>query len=143
MPALVSSSCSLVMPGLRATPAIMTTTSESAVSSYPLLPVMRTSTPRIGAACVRSRALPIGIFSMMSTRTRSATSSAASQCAVVCPTMPAPMMLTFDLPLILHPEIQSTQSPPVLPVFPVYLLRRGSLYRLDRVDWEDWVDRAD
>ena len=40
MPMLVRSKSSRLMPGLRAMPEVMTTTSDPAVSSYPLLPVM-------------------------------------------------------------------------------------------------------
>src|SRR5713101_7538768 len=100
MPVLVSSNCSRVMPGLRAIPAMMTTTSEPAVSAYPLLPTTRTSHPATGKAWVRSSALPMGIFSITSTRTRSASSCEASQCAVVWPTIPAPTIVTFGRPRI-------------------------------------------
>src|SRR3989442_826132 len=100
MPVLVSSTCSRVMPGLRAIPAMMTTTSEPAVSASPLLPTTRTSHPATGRAWVRSSALPMGIFSITSTRTRSASSCDASQCAVVWPTIPAPTIVTFGRPRI-------------------------------------------
>src|SRR2546425_1021292 len=100
MPVLVSRNCSRVMPGLRAIPAMMTTTSEPAVSAYPLLPTTRTSHPATGRAWVRSSALPMGIFSITSTRTRSASSCDASQCAVVWPTIPAPTIVTFGRPRI-------------------------------------------
>src|SRR5688572_14205377 len=46
----------------------------------------------IGIASSRSSALPWGIPSTTSTRTRSASSRSASQCAVVAPVMPAPMI---------------------------------------------------
>jgi hypothetical protein len=39
MPMLVRNRSSRLMPGFRATPLVMTTTSELAVSSYPLAPV--------------------------------------------------------------------------------------------------------
>ena len=40
MPMLVRSKSSRLMPGLRAIPEVMTTTSDAAVSSYPLPPAM-------------------------------------------------------------------------------------------------------
>jgi hypothetical protein len=43
MPMLVRSKSSRLMPGLRAIPEVMTTTSEAAVSSYPLAPVSELS----------------------------------------------------------------------------------------------------
>ena len=56
--ALVSMRSMRLIPGLRATPAVITQTSEPAVSSYPLLPTMRVSKPSIDRACIMSRANP-------------------------------------------------------------------------------------
>src|SRR5690242_9229801 len=100
MPALVLSRSSRDMPGLRAMPAVMTTTSEPAVSSYPLVPITRVSYSSIGADCHWSSPLPCGIPSAMSTRTTTfASSFSAMRCAVVAPTFPAPttvILLTID-----------------------------------------------
>src|SRR5687767_888932 len=56
----------------------------------------------IGIASSISRALPCGIPSTTSTRTRSASSRSASQCAVVAPVMPAP---TIEILFMTPPEI--------------------------------------
>ena len=47
---------------------VITTTEESAVSSYPLVPTTRELYPQIGPACVRSKAFPCGTPSIISTR---------------------------------------------------------------------------
>ena len=95
MPAFVFNRSSRLMPGLRASPAVMITTSELSVSSYVFAPVMRTSKPSTGAASARSKALPCGTPSTISTRTTSPSSLAASQCAAVAPTLPAPTTVIF------------------------------------------------
>src|SRR3989304_1540916 len=58
---------------------------------------MRRSTSSTGAAWHRSRALPWGMPSTMSTRTTSASSLAGIQWAQVAPTLPAPTMVTLLL----------------------------------------------
>ena len=95
--AFVERRSSRLMPGLRAMPAVTTTTSLPAVSAQSVVPVSRASKPMIGAAWKRSRALPAGIPSVagMSRRTTSPSSAAAHQWAVVAPTLPAPMMEIF------------------------------------------------
>src|SRR5437016_2688740 len=60
------------MPGERGRPAVMTTTSEPAVSSYEFVPVIRGSKPSTGPIWFRSSALPRGSPSLMSVRARSA-----------------------------------------------------------------------
>ena len=69
---LVSSRSSRLIPGRRAIPAVITTTSESADASYPLLPVMLASEPITGPDSSMSRALPWGRSSTTSTITTSA-----------------------------------------------------------------------
>ena len=95
--ALVESRSSRLMPGLRAMPAVTTTTSLPAVAAQSVVPVSRESKPMIGAAWKRSSALPAGIPSVagMSSSTTSPSSAAAVQWAVVAPTLPAPMIEIF------------------------------------------------
>src|SRR5512135_734163 len=56
---------------------------------------MRASCPTTGAASARSRPLPWGMPSTMSTRTTSARPASAMRCAVVAPTLPAPITVTL------------------------------------------------
>src|SRR5918993_158819 len=63
---------------------------------------MFTSLPITGIASNRSSPLPCGIPSTTSTRTRSAISRSASQCAVVAPVMPAPRI---EILFMTPPEI--------------------------------------
>ena len=49
------------MPGLRAMPAVISTTSLFSVSSYDVVPTIWASDPMMGSACRRSRALPLGM----------------------------------------------------------------------------------
>ena len=63
---------SRLIPGERGLPAVMTTTSEPSVSSYPFVPTMRGSWPSTAAAWFMSNAFPCGKFGMMSTSTTSA-----------------------------------------------------------------------
>src|SRR6188508_3391020 len=56
---------------------------------------MRASCPTTGAASARSRPLPWGRPSTMSTRTKSASPASAMRWAVVAPTFPAPMTVTL------------------------------------------------
>ena len=95
--AFVESRSSRLMPGLRAMPAVTTTTSLPAVSAQFVVPVSRESKPMIGDAWKRSSALPAGMPSVagMSSRTMSPSSALAHQWAVVAPTLPAPMMEIF------------------------------------------------
>ena len=72
MPALVPSRSSRVMPGLRGTPEVTTTTSEPAVSAQSLVPVTELLKPTHGAPSAMSSALPCGRPSTMSVRTTSA-----------------------------------------------------------------------
>jgi len=85
---------------LRGSPAVMITTSESAVSWYEFAPTNFTSKPSIGAACAKSKDLPCGVPSTISTKTTSANSFAAIQCAAVAPTFPAPTTVILYLPAI-------------------------------------------
>ena len=93
--AFVFSRSSRLMPGLRARPAVMITTSELSVSSYVFEPIIRTSKPSMGAASARSNPLPCGTPSTISTSTTSPSSFDASQCAAVAPTLPAPTTVIF------------------------------------------------
>src|ERR1051326_1377543 len=96
IPALVSWSCSRVMPGFRAIPAVMTTMFDPAVSSYELEPRTRASVPLIGADSYMSRPFPCGSPSTMSTSTTSLASSLSTmRCATVAPTFPAPTTVIF------------------------------------------------
>ena len=54
----VSSRSSLLIPGPRAIPAVITTTSEFADSEYPLLPIMLASDPITGPDSSISKAFP-------------------------------------------------------------------------------------
>ena len=91
MPAFVLSRSSRDIPGLRAMPAVMTTMSEPAVSSYPLVPITRESKPSIGADCHWSSPFPCGTPSATSTMTTvRASSFSAMRWAAVAPTLPAP-----------------------------------------------------
>ena len=63
---------SRLMPGWRGNPAVTTTTSDPAVSSYEFVPLTVGSKPRIGAICEMSSAFPWGRPSLMSVRTTSA-----------------------------------------------------------------------
>src|SRR5436305_1634151 len=58
---------------------------------------MLQSKPTIGEACMRSSPLPLGMSPVwgISKRIISPSSAAAHQCAVVAPTLPAPMMVIF------------------------------------------------
>ncbi|MNK84124.1 hypothetical protein D3C87_1039640 [compost metagenome] len=69
--ALMPTSSSRLMPGLRGIPAVMITTSESAMSSYLLVPLIFVSNISIGLACARSKALPIAEPSLISRITTS------------------------------------------------------------------------
>jgi hypothetical protein len=69
---LVVTRSSRLMPGDRGLPAVITTTSEPSVSSYPFVPVMFGSKPSTEPAWFMSRAFPCGKLGMMSTRTTSA-----------------------------------------------------------------------
>ena len=90
--ALVSIRSMRLMPGLRASPAVMTTTSESAVRSYPepsmpvVMPTTLVSKPSIDRLWLMSSAMPSGLPSRMSViSTSSKMSNSASRCAVVEP----------------------------------------------------------
>ena len=95
--AFVESRSSRLMPGLRAMPAVTTTTSLPAASAQSVVPVTLESKPTIGEAWNRSSALPAGMPSVagMSSSTMSPSSAAAHQWAVVAPTLPAPMIAIF------------------------------------------------
>src|SRR3990172_5011891 len=73
----------------------MTTISEPAVGLYSLLPLKRASYRWIGPASSRSRALPCGSPSTISTRTTSASSFSTVYWATEAPTLPAPTTVTF------------------------------------------------
>ena len=92
MRALVSIRSIRLMPGLRGSPAVITTMSESAVASYPppsavvVAPTTLVSKPSIGRDWFMSSASPSGLPSTMSVSTTvSNTSYSASRCAVVDP----------------------------------------------------------
>ena len=95
--ALMVRRSSRLIPGLRGTPAVITTISEPFVAAKSLLPTTATSLPTTGKASSKSSALPWGIPSTISTRTRSAISRSASQWAVVEPVIPAPTMEIFEV----------------------------------------------
>jgi hypothetical protein len=69
---LVSNKSSLLIPGFLAIPAVITTTSELAVSSYPFEPVILLSVPKTGPDSNISKAFPCGMSSTTSTSTTSA-----------------------------------------------------------------------
>src|SRR5205807_6179547 len=95
MPALVARRSSRLIPGFRAIPATITTMSDCSVSSYPLVPVIRKSTPSMGSASSRSSALPCGMPSMTWTSTTSASRCESIHWAAEWPTFPAPTIVTF------------------------------------------------
>src|SRR5438477_9550905 len=92
---------------------------------------MLESKPTIGPACIKSRALPLGILSVagISTSTISPSSAAAHQCAQVAPTLPAPTIVIFARPIMWPPQ-KDAQS--VAPSFSI-----GLEYELppDGVKW--------
>ena len=92
---LVRSRSSRLIPGRRAIPAVITTTSDPAVSSYPLLPVIFASVPMTGADSSMSNDLPWGRSSTTSTRTTSVYPNPWILWAVVAPTLPAPTTVTL------------------------------------------------
>ena len=86
--AFVSIRSMRLMPGLRGSPAVMTTTSEFSVPSYdpPPTPTILVSKPSIGRDWFMSSAMPSGLPSTMSVSTTvSKTSYSASRRAVVEP----------------------------------------------------------
>jgi hypothetical protein len=90
--ALTPSRSIRLIPGLRGSPAVMTTTSEPSIASYPspfgpvVTPTTVVSKPSMARDWLRSRASPAGRPSMMSVSTTvSNTSYSASRCAVVEP----------------------------------------------------------
>src|SRR6266498_387887 len=96
--ALVSSRSILLMPGLRGRPAVITHTSEPAVSWEPLLPTIRVANPSIGRDWFMSSASPCGSPSTMSVITTSSASPfSAMRWTVVEPYLPAPTTVTFML----------------------------------------------
>ena len=66
----------------------------------------------MGDDCIKSKALPRGMFSVCGTsrRTTSPSSAAAHQCAQVAPTFPAPMMLIFARRMLLLSRIKTRCS---------------------------------
>src|SRR6266480_2945241 len=110
MSALVRTRSSRLMPGLRAIPAVTTTSSLPAAAAKSLAPITRVSNPSIGADSHWSSALPWGTPSIMSTRTtRRASSCSARRWAAVAPTLPAPT--TVILLSIRDPELTRRWSP--------------------------------
>src|SRR5262245_59382846 len=109
--AFLNSRSSRVIPGLRARPAVMTTMSELAVSSYPLLPTSVESYRWMGPACSRSSALPCGTPSMTSTRTTSPSSFSTAYCATLAPTLPAPTTVILGLGIVLLIRSPRTAGP--------------------------------
>src|SRR5262245_44576529 len=104
---LTFSRSSRLIPGLRGTPEVMTTTSESAVSFQPAssapAPMIRESDPSIGHASYMSSATPFAFWSAMSMMTTSASSLSAMARATVAPTLPAPpTTVTFRFMELLH-----------------------------------------
>src|SRR6266566_6891906 len=89
--ALVRTRSSRLMPGLRAMPAVTTTSSLPAAGPYSFAPSTRVSNPSIGPDCHWSSAFPCGRPSTTSTMTTvRASCFSASRCAAVAPTLPAP-----------------------------------------------------
>src|SRR6202162_4898621 len=112
IPSFVATRSSRLIPGLRGTPAVMTTTSDCLVSSEEFDPIILASNPSTGADSSMSRDLPWGSPGMMSTRTTSAISFSTIRCATVAPTLPAPTTVTFCFicPIIIRTsECQVTQ----------------------------------
>ena len=95
MPAFLASRSSRLMPGWRARPGgdhdDVRAGRVGVVVGAPR-PCSRGRGP--GAASARSSALPCGRPSTMSTSTTSARPASAMRCAVVAPTLPAPMTVT-------------------------------------------------
>src|SRR5438093_5749332 len=60
---------------------------------------MRPLEPTSGAACIRSRLFPCGMPSTMSSSTTSYRPVSTRRCAVVPPTLPAPMTVIFSRPI--------------------------------------------
>ena len=90
--AFTSSRSIRLMPGLRGRPAVMTTTSEPSIASYPspfgpvVTPTTVVSKPSTGRDWFMSRARPSGLPSMMSVSTTVPKMSySARRCAVVEP----------------------------------------------------------
>src|SRR4029078_4046566 len=71
---------------------------------------MSASKPTIGPDCIRSRALPLGMFSVagISTSTISPSSAAPHQCAHGAPTLPAPTIVIFARPITWPPLQRGT-----------------------------------
>ena len=90
----------LPIPGFRARPATMITTSESAVSLKSFDPTRETENPSIGPDCIRSSALPCGTPSTTSIIATSAIPRFTAQCAAEAPTFPAPIIESFFLVII-------------------------------------------
>src|SRR6266699_976662 len=91
MSALVRTRSSRLMPGLRAMPAVTTTSSLPAAGLQSFAPTTRVSKPSIGADSHWSSPLPWGTPSITSTRTtRRASCFSARRWAAVAPTLPAP-----------------------------------------------------
>ena len=86
---------SRLIPGLRGSPAVMTTMSEFSVPSYVFVPRSSASYVSTGAVSFMSSDFPCGTPSTMSTSTTSASSLSAIPCATVAPTLPAPTTVTF------------------------------------------------
>src|SRR5262245_24191685 len=84
------------MPGLRAKPAVVTTTSAPFTPERSLLPSIRPPLCHSGAACCMSSDLPCGIPSTMSIKVTSAMPRSARNSAALAPTLPAPITATFD-----------------------------------------------
>ena len=85
------------IPGLRAIPAVITTTSEFAESAKSLVPCIFTSRPSTGVASSKSSAFPFVLPSSgaISTNTTSASCWLAAQWAAAAPTLPAPTIDNF------------------------------------------------
>src|SRR6266702_5649643 len=91
MSALVRTRSSRLMPGLRAMPAVTTTSSLPAAGPQSFAPTTRVSKPSIGADSHWSSPLPWGTPSITSRRTtRRASCFSARRWAAVAPTLPAP-----------------------------------------------------
>ena len=90
MPAFFSRRSILVIPGLRARPAVITTTSEPRRDEKSVEPLTSTSTPVSAIFWEMSMASPSARPGTMSTRVTSSIPADATSSAACAPTLPAP-----------------------------------------------------
>ena len=83
------------MPGLRASPAVITTMLAPLISSKFSVPVILDFEPNIGRASEMSKALPFARPGTISSKTTSASPASATLDAIIAPTFPAPITAIF------------------------------------------------